>query len=66
MNYTLHPAFSFPYSPLWEIPGVSVVMNPTANAGDTDLIPGLRRLPAEGNGNPPQSSCLKNPMDRGA
>ena len=47
-------------------PGGLVVKNLSANAGDTDLIPGLRRLPAEGNGNPPQSSCLKNPMDRGA
>ena len=29
-------------------------------------IPGLGRLPGEGNGNPPQYSCLENPMDRGA
>ena len=33
---------------------------------DTGLIPGLGRSPGEGNGNPLQSSCLENPMDRGA
>ena len=48
---------------------VLVVKNPLANAGDikdTGLIPGLGRSPGEGNGNPLQSSCLENPMDRGA
>ena len=29
-------------------------------------IPGLRRSPGEGNGNPLQYSFLENPMDRGA
>ena len=29
-------------------------------------IPGLGRFLGEGNGNPLQYSCLKNPMDRGA
>ena len=38
----------------------------TCNAGDLGSIPGLGRYPGEGNGNPPQYSCLKNPMDRGA
>ena len=33
--------------------------------GDLGLIPGLRRSPGEGNGNPLQYSCLENPMDRG-
>ena len=36
------------------------------NVGDLDLIPGLGRSPGEGNGNPLQYPCLKNPMDRGA
>ena len=36
------------------------------NAGDLDSIPGLRRSPGEGNGNPLQYSCLGNPMERGA
>ena len=29
-------------------------------------IPGFRRSPGEGNGNPLQYSCLGNPMNRGA
>ena len=32
-------------------PGVSVVKNPPANAGDTGSIPGSRRSLGEGNGN---------------
>ena len=45
------------------------VKNPPANAGDVrdlDLIPGSGRAPGEGNGNPLQYFCLKNPMDRRA
>ena len=30
------------------------------------MIPGSRRCPGEGNGNPLQYSCLENSMDRGA
>ena len=44
---------------------VPVVKNVPANAGDSDLIPGLRRSPGEGNGSPLQFSCLANSMDRG-
>ena len=43
--------------------------NLPANAGDTrdvGSIPGLRRFPEGGNGNPLQYSCLENFMDRGA
>ena len=36
------------------------------NAGDLGLIPGSGRSPGEENGNPFQSSCLGNSMDRGA
>ena len=36
------------------------------NAGDPGSILGLGRSPGEGNGNPLQYYCLKNPMDRGA
>jgi len=36
------------------------------SAGDPGWIPGLGRVPGEGNGNPLQYSCLENPMDRGA
>ena len=49
--------------------GGSVVKNLCVNKGDTGdsgLIPGSGRSPAEGNGNPLQYSCLENPMDRGA
>ena len=34
-----------------------------ANGGDSGLIPGWRRSPGRGNGNPLQYSCLENPMD---
>ena len=47
-------------------PGGSVIKNPPANAGDEGSIPGLGRSPGGGNVNPFQSSCLENPMDRGA
>ena len=47
-------------------PGGSVVKNPSANAGDTGLIPGSGRSPGGGHGNRLQYSCLENPMDRGA
>ena len=36
------------------------------NAGDLGSIPGLRRSPGEGNGNPSQYSRQENSMDRGA
>ena len=35
-------------------------------AGDSSLIPGSGWSPGEGNGNPPQHSCLENPVDGGA
>ena len=46
-----------------------VVKNPAATAGDLrdpGSIPGSRRSPGGGHGNPVQCSCLENPMDRGA
>ena len=36
------------------------------NAGDLGSIPGSRKSPGEGHGNPLQYSCLENPMDREA
>ena len=47
-------------------PGSSNGKEPTYNAGDPGLIPGLGRSPGEGNVYPHQYSCLENPMDRGA
>ena len=35
-------------------------------AREAGSIPGWRRSPGEGNGNPLQYSCLENPMDKGA
>ena len=42
------------------------VKNLPANAGDLGSILGLERSPGGGHGNPPQYSCLENPMDRDA
>ena len=39
---------------------------PACNAGDMGSIPGSRRSPEGGHGNPLWYSCLGNPMDRGA
>ena len=36
------------------------------HAGGTSFIPGSGRSPGEGKDNPVQSSCLEDPMDRGA
>ena len=50
-------------------PGGSVEKNLPASTGDTGdpgLIPGSRRSPAEGDGNPLQYSGLGNPMNKGA
>ena len=50
-------------------PDGSVGKESTCNAGDLgdmDLIPGSRRSPGGGHGNPFQYPCLENPMDRGA
>ena len=43
-------------------PGGSDGKESTCNAGDLDLIPGLGRLPGEGNDYPLQYSCLENSM----
>ena len=46
------------------LPGGSVVKKSTCNAGDMGLIPGSRRSPGKGNGNPLQYSCLENPIEK--
>ena len=65
-NFTVnHVLFSF-NSPN---PGGSVVKNLSANAGnarDLGSIPGSRKSPGGGNGNPLQYSFLENSMARGA
>ena len=45
------------------LPGGSDGKASACSAGDPGLIPGLRRSPGEGNGNPLQYSCLENSMD---
>ena len=47
------------------MPGGSVIKTPPVDAGDMGSIPGLGRYSGEGNGNPLQYTCLRNPMDRG-
>ena len=41
-------------------------MQTSCNAVDTGSTPGLGRSPGGGHGNPLQSSCLEDLMDRGA
>ena len=43
-----------------------MVKSSACNAADPDSTPGSERCPGEGNGNPLQYSCQKNPRDRGA
>ena len=47
-------------------PGGSDGKESACNAGDLGSIPGSGRLPGERNGNPLQSTCLENSMNRRA
>ena len=54
---------------IWASQVALVVKNSRANAGDLGdkgSIYGLGRAPEGEHDNPPQYSCLENPMDRGA
>ena len=46
--------------------GLQRVRHDSTTVGDMGSIPGLGRSYGEGNGYPPQYSCLENPMDRRA
>ena len=48
-----------------DFPGGSDGKASAYHVGDLGSIPGLGRSSGEGNGNPLQYSCLKNPMDGG-
>ena len=48
----------------WGFAGGSDGKESAYNAGDLGLIPVSGGSPGEGNGNPPQYSCLENSMDR--
>ena len=54
------------YDLLGASPVVLMAKNPHTNAGNIGSIPGLRRSPGKGHGNPPPYSCLENSMDGGA
>ena len=56
-TYIVHLVLGFP--------GGSDGKGSACNTGDPGSIPGLRKSPGEGNGNPLQYSCLKNSIDRG-
>ena len=47
-----------------DFPGGSDIKASVYNAGDLGSIPGSRRFPGKGNGNPLQNSCLENSIDR--
>ena len=53
------------FTTLGGFPGGSDGRESTCNAEDPGLIPGSRRFPGEGNGNPLQYSSLENCMDGG-
>ena len=46
-------------------PGVSDGKESACNAGDPSSIPGSGRSSGVGYDNPPQYSCLENPVDKG-
>ena len=50
----------------WGFPGGSGAKASVCSAGDPGVIPESGRSPGEGNGNPLQYSCLKNPVEGGA
>ena len=50
----------------WAFPGSSAVKNLSVVKEMCAGSLGQEDSPGEGNGNPPQYSCLRNPMDKGA
>ena len=62
----MHSPFNRSFRSKGGFPGGAEVKASACNVGDLGPIPGSGRSPGEGNGNPLQYSCLKNPMDRGA
>ena len=60
-GYSSHTCFL-----VGDFPDGSACKVSACNVGDQGSIPGLGRSSGEGNGNPLQASCLKNPKDRGA
>ena len=56
--------FFYIYSFPWDFSVSSDGKESACKAGDPGSIPGLRRSPGEGKGNPCQYFCLENPMER--
>ena len=46
--------------------GVKNLLAIATDLRDASSVPELERAPGGGHGNPPQYSCLENPMDRGS
>ena len=68
-SYILHWNWTGDLFLIWyymDFPGGSDGKVSVYNVRDLGSIPGLGRLPGEGNGNPLQYYCLENPMDGGA
>ena len=51
---------------IWTSLVAQSIKNPPASVRDVGSIPGSRRSPGEGYGNPLQYSCLENSMERAA
>ena len=69
VNYNVYPNLAqglpdrdrLPIPIFLDFPGGSAGKESAWNSGDLDLIPGLRRSPGAGHGNPLQYNCLENP-----
>ena len=57
--------FNNPSQRLWASLLTQMGKECACNAGDPGSVPAFGRSPGEGNGNPPEYSCLENSMDRG-
>ena len=57
--------FEYMYEQNRGFPGGSDGRPSAYSTGNLGSFPGSGRSPGEGNGNPPQYSCLENPRDRG-
>ena len=63
-NWSSNPDIATSFVPLG-FPAGSDGKDSACNAGDPGSISGSGRFHGEGNGYPPQYSCLENSMDRG-
>ena len=64
MTFSIHINFDTKIAHYFLV--AQIVKASACNAGDMGSIPESGRSSGEGNGNPIQYSCLKNPMDGGA